>query len=224
MNDDETKAATEIAKVVLETTTVYDDAFKPAAIQIGKSLETATKAVNVALFPLKGLIWGYEQFENFLRTKVAPKLRGIPEEQIKQPNLYVVGPALEALRYTTDDEVSLQNLFANLLANTLDSKSAHKAHPSFVDVINVRISETATPISYKELKTNLSLLGSLANCQYDELSPNYLDNLCRLGLLTIPVSATLDESIYEELENDPDLVEFRKLYNGTFLHRKLISS
>jgi hypothetical protein len=37
---------------------IYEDAVQPAAKQVGKALETVTKAVNVALAPVGLLIWG----------------------------------------------------------------------------------------------------------------------------------------------------------------------
>lgn len=40
---------------------IYEDAVQPAAKQVGKALETVTKAVNVALAPVSLLIWGYDK-------------------------------------------------------------------------------------------------------------------------------------------------------------------
>ena len=39
---------------------IYDDAVKPLAKETGKALGTVGKAVNVALEPLAGLVWGYD--------------------------------------------------------------------------------------------------------------------------------------------------------------------
>ena len=41
---------------------VYDEVVQPAAKEVGKSLETVAKVVNVALAPLRMLVWGYESF------------------------------------------------------------------------------------------------------------------------------------------------------------------
>jgi hypothetical protein len=52
---------TEIAKAVegiVKTVPVYQDAVQPAAKQVGQSLETITKAINVALAPVSALVWG----------------------------------------------------------------------------------------------------------------------------------------------------------------------
>ena len=95
---------------------------------------TVGKAVNVALAPISLVVWGYDKISDFLENKVADKLENIPEESITTPPLNVVGPAVEALKFTGHDE-TLQDMFANLIANSLDSRTALEAHPSFVDII-----------------------------------------------------------------------------------------
>lgn len=231
-NDDEVKIATEIAKAALENTTLYDDAFKPAAKQVGKSLETVTKTIDVALSPLKGLIWGYEQLEYFLKTRVAPKLQQIPEDQIIQPDLYVVGPALESLKFTDHKEDSIQELFANLLANSLDKQTAYKSHPSFVQVlknmtpdeakilhlfVETKVYPIIDVLAYDNSRStfnivlrNFSLLGSEANCQHQQLTNSYIDNLSRLGVLRIREDQKLDVTQYAFLEGQELIWELRK--------------
>ena len=45
-----------------------------------------------------------------------------------------MGPALEALRYTGHQE-GLREIYANLLATSLDVDTSLQAHPAFVDMI-----------------------------------------------------------------------------------------
>ena len=62
--NDKSGSITEIVKAVGELADkvpVYQDAIQPAAKQIGKGLEVVAKAVNAALTPVEGLIWGVEQ-------------------------------------------------------------------------------------------------------------------------------------------------------------------
>jgi len=40
---------------------LYEDALQPAAKEVGKALGTIAKSVNLALFPLKGMVWGFEK-------------------------------------------------------------------------------------------------------------------------------------------------------------------
>lgn len=48
---------------------IYQDTLQPSAKQIGKSLETVAKTVNIALGPIKALVWGYEKIEDFINTR-----------------------------------------------------------------------------------------------------------------------------------------------------------
>ena len=56
--------------------------------------------------------------------------------------------------------------------------------------------------------SNFSLLGEEAGVEYVELTPAYLDNLCRLGLVDFLGSGThyTSPGLYEPLENHPDVL------------------
>ena len=75
-------AVAEIVKAV----PVYQDAVQPAAKQVGQALEVVTKAVNVALAPIKVMVWGYEKIENYLTRDGIEKLKDVPEEKITTPS------------------------------------------------------------------------------------------------------------------------------------------
>ena len=194
---------------------VYEDAVQPAAKQVGKALETVTKAVNVALAPVSLLIWGYDKIQKFIDSSVSKKLENIPEERIQTPDPHIAGPALESLKYTGENE-ALREMFANLIANSMDSETAKNAHPAFVDIIKSMTSDEAKifkifiPDIYKPImdvkikrKTgvqgesalldNHSNIGIEAGCEHNDLVPSYIDNLCRLDLLIVPSDQYLSE-------------------------------
>lgn len=203
---------------------VYQDSLQPAAKQIGQSLEVVAKTVNIALAPIKALVWGYEQIEGFITTKVAEKLKNIPKENIITPPPQVAVPAAEALRYTGHEE-NLRELYANLIATAMDNQTANKAHPAYVDIIKsmtsdeaiflkVFIEESTHPLidinaankttpGHFIVLSNFSKLWSGISLKHPDLLPAYIDNLCRLGLLQIPIGSTItDKGIYESIEND----------------------
>ena len=180
---------------------IYDDAIQPAAKEIGKSLATVTKTINIVLAPISALVWGYEKISEFVQNKVAEKLKNVPEENIVTPDPAVVGPALEALRYTGNNE-TLSELYANLIANSMDKETIKKAHPGFVEIIKnmtsdeglilkVLIPNFYKPIMDIKLKlkkgtggehnliNNYSNIGIEAGCKYPDLTPKYIDNLCK---------------------------------------------
>jgi hypothetical protein len=126
--------AADAIRGVVEAVPVYQDVVQPAAQEIGKALQTIAKTVHIAIAPISALVWGYEQIREFVLVRVAEKLKNVPPERIQTPSPNVAGPALEALRYTGHSE-PLRELFANLLATSLDSETARNAHPAFVDII-----------------------------------------------------------------------------------------
>lgn len=89
---------------------------------------------NVVLYPVKkaNLTFRYklEAFEDDLKEKT----KHIPPENLQIPPTMIAGPALEALRYTYDEE-ELREMYENLLASAMDNRIAAFAHPSYVDTI-----------------------------------------------------------------------------------------
>lgn len=108
--------------------------FTPASEELGKGIATIAKTVNVLLTPLSAVIWGYEKICKYVEISVAEKLKGIDAEKITQPAINVVGPAIEALRFSSENEV-IRDLFSGLIATAMNSETKDKAHPSYVEII-----------------------------------------------------------------------------------------
>ena len=218
-------AVTGVAKAV----PIYQDVVQPAAQEVGKALQTVAKTVHVVLAPVSALVWGYDQIKEFVCTKVTDRLKNVPPENIVTPKPNVAGPALEALRYT-GHESTLSDLYANLLAASMDSSTAHGAHPAFVEIIkqltpdeaklvalfvgernlpliNVRWEFDPNPEGItggKTIFTSFSHLGTEAGCEFPHMTPTYIDNLCRLGLAEIPTMFQYTtKGVYDVLEADP---------------------
>ncbi len=210
---------------------VYQDALQPAVKELGKGLCTVAKTVNVALAPLKVLVWGYEQIENFVSTKVVEKLQHVAPEDIITPKPNIAGPLLESLRYAGNED-ALRELYAELLASAMNRHTAEGAFPCFVEIIKQMSSDEAKIIqAFKRqtsypvvdirscpdekhiyegymIKMNLSLLGEVAKCECPQMTPNYIDNLCRLGLVSIPAGYSIsDKTAYEKLDNSEMVTE-----------------
>lgn len=212
MSDDSQNAKDNNVKATIDAVTglakaipVYNDAIQPAAKEVGKSLATVARAVNIALAPVSALVWGYDKISEWVSMRVSAKLKSTAEDKIITPDPAIVGPALEALRYTGNNEI-ISELYANLIANAMDLDTVKSAHPGFVEIIKNMTSDEALivqvfsknmakPIVDLTLKdgsgeitviSNYSNIGVEAHCKYPELTSSYLDNLCRLGILRIP--------------------------------------
>src|SRR5438067_1583992 len=113
--DTSVKDTAEAIAALAQCSPLYEDALHPGMQEAGKAIQTLGKTVNVALAPLRGLIWGYEQIEKFLVTALAKKLENTPPEEVVTPKANVAGPAIEALRFTAN-EPTLREMYAQLLA------------------------------------------------------------------------------------------------------------
>jgi len=179
----------------------------------------------VALAPVSTLVWGYDQIKDFVDNKVSEKLQNVPEENIVTPPPHVAGPALESLRYTGSIE-ELKELYANLIASSMDSATTQEAHPSFVEIIKQLSSDEAKLLTAfistdqepavtirnnrkdnsggRDQFRNFTVLGERTGVSDHNRIPNYLDNLSRLGLIHIPESyALIGDNIYKHLDEHP---------------------
>lgn len=243
-NDKITQAAKAIEGIV-KAVPVYQDVFQPAAQEIGKGLQTVAKTIHVALAPIAALVWGYEKIKDFIENKVAEKLKNVPPERIQSPSPLVAGPLLESLRYAGHEE-TLRDLYANLLATSIDSETAKNAHPGFVPILQnmspdeakiMRLfaSDSTHPLidvngkrkmgGYIVVVRSFSFVGKMGGCTYQDLTSNYLDNLIRLGLLEIPPGVSLfDKKLYEPLEKELEPLRNKLSKNELeleFAHKKI---
>ncbi|WP_457265813.1 DUF4393 domain-containing protein [Pseudomonas sp. P5_C3] len=230
--DNKVKETIDAVTGLVKAVPVYEDLLQPVAKQVGKSLETIGKAINVALAPVGILVWGYDRCQEFISTKVAERLKDVPPEDIITPKPNVAGPAIEALRYTGHEE-SLSDMYANLLAAAMDKNTADGAHPAFVEIVKQLTPDEAKLIGYflkpvplplltvradkdpgrggYDVAVNVSLFGSLASLALPKLVPAYLDNLCRLGLIDIqPEYSYVDTTYYDALEKSEEIKAYQQ--------------
>ena len=113
---------------------LYDDLVHPAAEETGKLLATIPRAINAVLTPFNLWIekcnFNYEKGQLLL----AEKLKDENPENIVQPEPYVAIPVIQAMSYSIDND-ELRNLYANLLAKSMQKDTKDSVHPSFVEVI-----------------------------------------------------------------------------------------
>lgn len=199
---------------------IYDDLFQPAVKEFGKGLEITARAINLALTPIQGLVWGSEQIKSYLIATLTKRLRNIPPNQIVTPNPSVVGPAIEAFKFNGHNR-EMRELFANLISSSINAKNAHRTHPAFVEIIKQinpdearilqhlaasdsypRISRIQVTLGWWNEDKFKNLLNSVEGiCEgikldNPELVPSYIDNLRRLQLI---------EMTYEEKDELPGI-------------------
>lgn len=159
----------------------------------------------------QNVIWqkDLESFKESLINDVSE----IPPENLQEPQLSLIGPAMESTRYYIQDE-ELRDLFVNLISKSMDDRYNKEASHSFVEVI-----KQLSPIdAYLLKKLNTKNLPAarfnshFTNGTKTRLNDYFilddffdskaisisLNNLERLGIISIPNGEYLtDEDLYK---------------------------
>ena len=166
-----------------------------------------------------------EKYANEVRSGIDK----IPEENIQEPKMSVVGPALEASKfYIEEDEI--RGMFAKLIASSMDKTQSINIHPSFVEIIKV-----LSPLDAKNLyflyhdgdetiskfrvankengiytdHFNHVFLGN-PECQDNNLIESSIDNLIRLKLVDVSYSKyKSDDSLYDKHRENELFLKFK---------------
>lgn len=208
---------------------VYNDALKPTAQEFGKTLCLIPKAINAALSPLRE--WISVKEYNIAKTEqlLAHKLENLNPEKITTPKPYVAVPAIQALSYSMDSS-DLRNLYANLLAKSMNVDTQDNVHPSFVEIIkqlspldaqlfNILCSDGANPIIDLKRKEkgsigSIDLVNNIMNIDIasHEFIALSINNLERLNLISIPDDVQYaNDNLYKPFYDHPIYKKHLKL-------------
>lgn len=213
---------TEVTKEIAKS--AYDDVGKPVAKPTGELLGLVPRAIKAALSPLEK--WIISQEYNVAETKklLEEKLKNTPPEQIQPPEPYIAVPALQYISYCMDNN-ELRNMYANLLANSMDSVVKNGVHPGFVEIIKQLSPDEAKILNYfsfnnmvptislkllsnqkgyKTILRNFSNIGELVDCEEPYDISIYFNNLIRLGLIesSSGLEYLTDKTQYESLKKN----------------------
>lgn len=184
-----------------------------------------------------------QEVDNLFLKDIATEVSNIPIDQIQEPKLSVLGPALEASKYYIDDE-ELRSLFAKLIAASMDNSKNEVLQPAFVEIIKQMspidaknlinlydIKDKQNPIvsiileskdskNYKEVFDHF-YIENIGNISHVRVASSLL-NLKRLGLIEINYGVFLsDENRYLSYENHPIINQFKNEYNDDLYSIKL---
>lgn len=228
----------EIEKEILDQTKgvaveVYKDALKPSIQPIGTMLSYLPRTLRLAFSRWEKWLISGEESIRLTAESLKDKVSNIPEEKLVEPELYVAVPAIQQILYCQDNE-ELRDLYANLLASSMNADKKWQVHPAFVDIIKQLTPDEAKMIkSIPDFKNNLI---PLIDVQLFDKGSNgigghqlyitnfgtigidvienklnicsYIDNLIRLKILEIPGTYHLtDSSKYKPIETHPVLQE-----------------
>lgn len=228
----------EINKIIVgETegvlTEAYKDLLSPSVKPIGAMLSLLPRTIRLALGKWEKWIVNGEESLQLTAQALRVKVEKIPEEKQCEPEPYVAVPAIQQIAYCYDSEV-LRDMYANLLASSMNTDKKWTVHPSFVDVIKhitpdeakllrilPRSSKSYLPlVDLKEssgMKAGESIIARnivqdnmYDVCESPESMSSYLDNLDRLKLIRIPEDLHIvDDSYYRKIEESTRMLNLK---------------
>ena len=215
MSENETsKTAMQIASTL--ATDVYKDGVQPSVKTIGDTLAGIFKAIGHyprywGMMSDISLEYKQERFRKTLEAKVAE----IPDDRKVLPKPYILGPSVQALEYGVLED-HLSDMFASLIASSMDADKSRHAHPSFVEIIKQMNADEAKLLSYisknggsfpiislyanaasdgesllqsvEIIVRRFSSISDKAGCQHPNLVEQMIDNLERLKLIEVELS------------------------------------
>lgn len=209
-------------------TEVYKDAAQPSLRAIGTTVSLLPRTIRLWFGKWeKWVVNGEESLEKTAEA-IRKKVAKTPEERLCEPAAYVALPAIQQISYSYDSD-ELRNMYANLLATSMDTAVKDNVHPSFVELIKQLSPDEARLLSvlprstsdnepvvdlriklkgdegYNNVVRNYTLVGKDV-CEHPEQVPRYLDNLCRLKIIDIPDGIRLaQEEAYDPLIESVEL-------------------
>ncbi len=218
---------TEVAKEIAKD--AYDDVGKPVTKPTGELLGLVPRAIKAALAPVEK--WVLQQEYNIAETKklLEKQLENTPPELIQPPEAHIAVPALQYISYCMDNE-ELRDMYANLLANSMNEVVKNGVHPSFVEIIKQLCPDEAKILKHMSQRTTIptitlrlqntngggtniykdfSDVGYTANCEFPSDINKYFNNLFRLGLISTAgeLSSLVNKDLYEPLKNHPYVLQ-----------------
>ncbi|MBF0714533.1 DUF4393 domain-containing protein [Gemella sp. GH3] len=178
-----------------------------------------------------------KEVETLYKKNIVDEVLKIPDENIQEPRMNILGPALEASKYYIDDE-ELRLLFSKLVASSMDNSKNNISQPAFVEIIKQMTPLDAQNLislykrnSKNAMVTSIHLIDKDTNNYsiifehfylYNNNSTNYyqiatsLVNLKRLGLINIDYSIHLsDKERYNIFEKNLFYLEIKNSINKT---------
>lgn len=140
-----------------------------------------------------------EQNLTEFKEKIEYKAQQIPPEHIQEPSISIIGPALEASRFYIG-EPDIRELFANLIAASMNQTHNEQMHHAFVELIKMLSPKDARLLNYLHTSGDESIvrvvqsypdhshqvvINHLILWNESEYVEANVDNLVRLGIATV---------------------------------------
>lgn len=210
--------------------TILKNSLDPASKEIGQTLGYAFNFVfgGFNSFAEKKKIKRQHDVEQYA-LEIGQRISEIPNENLIEPRMSIVGPALEASRYYIEED-ELRIMFANLIASSMNSETTSLVHPSYIEII-----KQLTPLDAQNLTLfsthstlpivnyNLEISNGLGYALYQNvflendgmtdipLQAQSITNLSRLGLVSIDYDRKLHSTdAYKKYYIHPFYIDLKR--------------
>lgn len=205
---------------------------------VEKFLVPGASAMGTSFKHIWNLVFGYrlqekaDKYEiemqariDHFQKKIEREYLKIPESQRINPSLHITGQALYKSQFAVEED-EIRDMFAKLIAGSMDSQYRDSIHPSFAEMVNQlsvsdanilkMIYQQGSAIGYinlhvrlkdgfgKTLEKYLTCLDGFEN----QVVCMSIENLCRLSVLE-PIDGQVSEEEYEDIENMGYYIELK---------------
>lgn len=80
-----------------------------------------------------GLDFGEKYLKDY-KERIIKNLEKIPEDDLVEPSIKIIGPAIESSKYYIEDDYC-REMFAKLIASSCNTKLNNYTHPCFIEII-----------------------------------------------------------------------------------------
>ena len=218
----------EVAKEVAND--IYADGGKPVVQPTGELIGLVPRAIKAALLPLEKWVLQREYNVAEIKKLLEEKLQNTPAELIEPPAPHIAVPAMQYISYSMDNE-ELRDMYANLLANSMNKIVKNGVHPGFVEIIKQLSPDEAKILKYMhtnssiptitlryvnkegggvDIVKNFSNIGEITKCEMPDNAAMYFNNMVRLGLLydADGMFSFTDKTRYDPLKNHPQITHY----------------
>ncbi len=220
----EIKAEANLTKTIDDINT---NVIIPPTQEVSKGI---TKLLNVVTTFIDNATYRYIENSKYKKQQfldnLAKKYEKIPETEIVDPDISILGNTMDFLKYNLDKDY-IVDLYSNIMISDMDKRTKNIVHISFVEILkqldkndlklleaiyNMKSTKSIALAKLKIIDSNNKFIGyELHNTVYMADISNYfiddynsfstsLENLDRLGLINISyIEYFIDNSIYDSL-------------------------
>lgn len=200
--------------------------------QLSRTASIILGSINTLLIPMEITSALAEHKAKEFIEKITKTASKIPPERLTNPPISIIGPAFEGAKYSfTEDD--LRDMYANLIAKSLDKAEEGKQFLSFINIIqqlspaearlfkalfteNSFMSYPIATIKFTKGTGYIVAMDCLSSYQFEELTEkqiaNMLLNFSRLGLIEIDKTTSIssDLNAYSFVEKSESMKEIKK--------------